>query len=138
MKQIVIPAASVLASMLLGACDTPPEPTHSQATHLPPATQVVVDPNAHGQVAHQVTTTTTTPPPPPSEPSKPKTDPKPSHPIAEQPVVQGNLPYAKPVPGKPGFVFSPYEQYKGYIDVHGYPPGSEVKDPYSGKSFLVP
>jgi len=43
-----------------------------------------------------------------------------------------------PVPGKPGFVFSPYDQYKGYIDVRGFPPGTEVKDPYSGKSFLVP
>ena len=40
--------------------------------------------------------------------------------------------------GKPGFVFSPYDQYKGYIDVRGFPPGTEVKDPYSGKSFLVP
>jgi hypothetical protein len=50
----------------------------------------------------------------------------------------GDIPYAKPVPGKPGFVFSPYDQYKGYIDVRGFPPGTEVKDPYSGKSFLVP
>ena len=62
----------------------------------------------------------------------------PSNPHPNQPVVQGNIPYAKPVPGKPGFVFSPYDQYKGYIDVRGFPPGTEVKDPYSGKSFLVP
>jgi hypothetical protein len=35
-------------------------------------------------------------------------------------------------------VTSPYAEYKGYIDVRGFPPGTEVKDPYSGKSFLVP
>jgi autotransporter-associated beta strand protein len=48
------------------------------------------------------------------------------------------IPDAKPVPGKPGFVYSPYAKDKGYIDVRGFPPGTEVKDPYSGKSFLVP
>ncbi len=91
------------------------------------------------------TTAENTPPPtdvPPTDvpPTQPKpTEPKPTGPaVAEQPVSQGNLPYAKPVPGKPGFVFSPYDQYKGYIDVRGFPPGTEVKDPYSGKSFLVP
>ncbi len=48
------------------------------------------------------------------------------------------LPYAKPVPGKPGYVFSPYDQSGGYVDVTGYNPGQKVKDPYSGKIFLVP
>jgi hypothetical protein len=57
---------------------------------------------------------------------------------AAAPEQAGGIPYAKPVPGKPGFVFSPYDQYKGYIDLRGFPPGTEVKDPYSGKSFLVP
>lgn len=48
------------------------------------------------------------------------------------------LPYAKPVPGKPGYVFSPFDPKGGYVDVTGYTPGSKVKDPYSGKVFLVP
>lgn len=48
------------------------------------------------------------------------------------------LPYAKPVPGKPGYVFSPYDPNGGYVDVKGYSPGQKVKDPYSGKIFLVP
>jgi predicted small lipoprotein YifL len=49
-----------------------------------------------------------------------------------------DIPYGTPVPGKPGFVTSPHSPTAGYVDVRGFPPGSEVKDPYSGKIFLVP
>ncbi len=49
-----------------------------------------------------------------------------------------DLPYGKPVPGKPGYVFSPYDKNGGYVDVTGYSPGQKVKDPYTGKVFLVP
>ena len=48
------------------------------------------------------------------------------------------LPYGKGVPGRPGFVTSPYEPYKGYIDVHGIAPGTQIVCPYSLKPFLVP
>jgi hypothetical protein len=47
-------------------------------------------------------------------------------------------PFAVPVPGKPGFVMSPFAPDSGYIDVRNYPPGSEVKDPYTGKTFRTP
>jgi hypothetical protein len=47
------------------------------------------------------------------------------------------FPTAKPVEGKPGYVYSPFDSSK-YVDVSGYAPGSKVKDPYSGKIFLVP
>ena len=50
----------------------------------------------------------------------------------------GQLPTAKTVPGKPGYVFSPFDPSGGYVDVTGYASGSKVKDPYSGKIFLVP
>jgi len=52
--------------------------------------------------------------------------------------VQTQYPSAKPVPGKPGYVFSPFDPSGGYVDVTGYSPGQKVKDPYSGKIFLVP
>ena len=49
----------------------------------------------------------------------------------------GEFPVAKSVPGKPGYVFSPYDQGK-YVDVSGYASGSKVKDPYAQKIFIVP
>jgi hypothetical protein len=48
------------------------------------------------------------------------------------------FPVAKPVPGKPGLVFNPFNANGGYIDVSGYAPGSKVKDPDSQKIFIVP
>jgi hypothetical protein len=56
--------------------------------------------------------------------------------ITSQPDSQ--MPTAKPVPGKPGYVFSPFDSNGGYVDVTGYKPGDKVKDPYSKKIFLVP
>ncbi len=53
-------------------------------------------------------------------------------------TTERNLPYGTPVPGKAGFVTSPHAPYAGYVDVRGFPPNTEVKDPYSGKIFLVP
>ena len=46
--------------------------------------------------------------------------------------------YGLLVQGKPGFVQSPYAPEKGYVDVRGFPKNTEVKDPYTGKIFLVP
>jgi hypothetical protein len=54
------------------------------------------------------------------------------------PIQSLNLPYAKPVPGKPGYVYSPFDPNGGYVDVTGYASGSKAKDPYTGKIFIVP
>jgi hypothetical protein len=62
--------------------------------------------------------------------------PKPS-PSSRAVSTQPEFPTAKPVAGKPGYVYSPSDPGK-YVDVSGYAPGSKVKDPYSGKIFLVP
>ena len=59
-------------------------------------------------------------------------------PAARNTTSTVQFPTAKPVPGKPGYVFSPYDPNGGYVDVTGYQSGSKVKDPYSQKIFLVP
>ena len=53
--------------------------------------------------------------------------------------AKAGLPYGIPVPGRKGMVTSPYlpEEDK-YIDVTDFASGSVVKDPYTGKFFLVP
>jgi hypothetical protein len=51
---------------------------------------------------------------------------------------KANLPYGNPVPGKPGLVTSPFAPDAGYVQVLGFPPGSTVEDPYTGKIFLTP
>jgi hypothetical protein len=71
---------------------------------------------------------------PPTVTEKSKPFPSPSRTTA----TQTQLPTAKPVPGKPGYVFSPFDASGGYVDVTGYTSGQKVKDPYSGKIFLVP
>src|ERR671919_1425424 len=65
------------------------------------------------------------------------TAPSPPPTAAPTRVAKGDYPYGIPVPGKPHLVESPYSPGK-YVDVEGFPPGTEVKDPYTDKIFLVP
>ena len=60
---------------------------------------------------------------------------KPAVGAAEQ---KPELPYGTPVPGKSGLVTSPFAPDRGYVDVTGFPPGTQVHDPYTGKIFLTP
>ena len=49
-----------------------------------------------------------------------------------------SLPTAEKIPGKPGFVYSPFSTEKKPVDVRGLPPGMKAQDPYSNRVFLVP
>jgi hypothetical protein len=126
----------LLCAWFLASCeeiDEPPSRVRHQAARYPAQTQQYppqpqpFDPNAPppavGTPPPVSSTTTSAPPPvPPSAPTK---------------TAKGDHPYGKPVPGKPHVVESPFSPGK-YVDVEGFPPGTEVKDPYTGKIFLVP
>jgi len=89
------------------------------------------------QSVETTTTTATTQPAPPSVDHTTVTTTQ----VAPPPVVaapSSSLPFGAPVPGKPGFVYSPYDKTAGMIDVKDIAPGTKVRDPYTGKIFLVP
>jgi len=151
----------LLGLALLGGCRT----SHDQASSFQvvdaPANSVRHRPDS-GQTTTTTTTTTstssdvttpgrtvTTQPPRSTTTTKPSAGPSSSPPTVTEnskpspspprtAPTQTQLPTAKPVPGKPGYVFSPFDPSGGYVDVTGYASGQKVKDPYSGKVFLVP
>lgn len=107
-----------------------------------PGRTVQVPPNNREPQRREVTA-----PPKPGPSASPRVppnatvaNPKPAPSAAPRSVANppAQYPTAKIVPGKPGYVFSPYDPNGGYVDVNGFTPGSKVKDPYSGKIFLVP
>ncbi len=73
----------------------------------------------------------------PSTTAMPRPTSAPSSPAPASSPTSKDLPYGKPVPGKPGFVSSPYDP-KFLIDVRGFPPGTLVIDPNTNKPFRVP
>ncbi|MEI6492688.1 MAG: hypothetical protein WCO94_09090 [Verrucomicrobiota bacterium] len=95
------------------------------------------DPNTTKFATPTPTPDAYTQPTPPAEDTPKVTGPSPT-PAPTNASPTREMAYGTPVPGKPGFVTSPHMPYAGYVDVRGFPPGTEVKCPYSGKIFLVP
>jgi len=125
-----IPLA-LLAVFFLASCaeePPPPPPHHRPSAYAPtqpqeyPPPQQPFNPNGPAQPVAPPPPVASSPPPAVAPPTK---------------VAKGDYPYGIPVPGKPHLVESPYSPGK-YIDVEGFPPGTEVKDPYTDKIFLVP
>ena len=53
------------------------------------------------------------------------------------PAATQQFPTARPVPDKPGFVYS-VDPNGGIVDVTGYKSGDKAKDPYTKQIFIVP
>lgn len=124
MKTALLAISTVSAILLLAACEPETKPRKPAPT-APPETGLSPTPSP--------TPEATATPEPSASPTPADATPTPT-PVG----TTGNIPYGVPVPGKPGFVVSPYSPSSGYVDVRGFAPNSEVKDPYSGKTFLVP
>jgi hypothetical protein len=76
---------------------------------------------------------------PPSPVSQTITKPAPQTTVTAAPKTAGDLPLAKAVPNKPGFVYNPFDpNSRILLDVRGRASGTKVIEPKSGKLFVIP
>ena len=126
-------ALACLSLLTLAACHDNDQPT--QPVVAATKTTVKPKPTPSTVLPDDAASVDATPPPEKPRTTTPTTSTAAPVTAAPQKV---DYPYGVPVQGKPGYVTSPYSPDSGYVDVHGFTPGQEVRDPYTQKIFLVP
>ncbi|HSI63209.1 MAG TPA: hypothetical protein VLE43_08815 [Candidatus Saccharimonadia bacterium] len=119
--------------------DNPPS---SQSRYLQgPAGTTTTAPGASTTTTETVETTTTNPPAdaPPTTTTTTTETTTTAPPVPPAPT-SSPASYGSPVPGRKGFVFPPGSEQKAenMVDVRDFTPGQKVRDPRTGKVFLVP
>lgn len=132
--------------------DNPPSGRYlaDSSTTTPPTTVVTTTPSGASTSANTTVITddgatvtvddiSSTPPSIAPAPPSSTVQTPPSAPVNTTPAPESPS-YGKPVPGRQGFVYPPGVDAKpeNMVDVRDFTPGQKVRDPRTGKIFLVP
>jgi hypothetical protein len=137
-RPFLVPAGVSGASNTAIAATTPaPAPAAPTVAAAPTAPAPAPAPKMEApQAPTKVAANNVTAPQPPPAPVAPKLQPNTGAPAPQK--ANNEMPFGNSIPGRPGFVNSPYAAKHQLVDVTGLPTGMEVKCPYTGKLFRVP
>ena len=130
----VLPASAAALSLLLVSCKLPSREMWSQVQQrgLIPVLMAANPAPAANPLSNQMVA---------GETAVVPTSPVENSPRQLQPAQQleiAKTPFATPVPGRQGYVFSPHTRGRKLVDVRQYAAGAEVRCPYTMLPFNVP